>query len=146
MGTSMWTTGIILMTFLGSIFTKQPPVTIEEEEGIELFEGTWEEALAKAEKENKLIFLDAYASWCGPCKRMSQDVFTHKKVGQYFNEHFINVKMDMEKGEGRLLSNKLNVQAYPTLFFLSAKEVVADQSIGYKNTSALLQFGKQANE
>ena len=47
-----------------------------------------------------MIFLDAYASWCGPCKMLQKNVFTKKAVGDFYNSKFINVKMDMEKGEG----------------------------------------------
>jgi uncharacterized protein YyaL (SSP411 family) len=54
----------------------------------------------KAKKENKLIFVDAYASWCGPCKLMVKNIFPLKTVGDYYNSHFINAKIDMEKGEG----------------------------------------------
>ncbi len=36
-------------------------------QGIEFFKGTWEEALAEAKKQDKILFVDAYAKWCGPC-------------------------------------------------------------------------------
>ena len=56
--------------------------------GIRFFEGTLKEALAKAKKEGKFVFFDAYASWCGPCKTMENEVFTDSAVGAYFNEKF----------------------------------------------------------
>lgn len=55
--------------------------------------------LAKAEKENKLVFFDAYAVWCGPCKLMVKNIFPLETVGDFYNANFINVKIDMEKGE-----------------------------------------------
>ena len=76
------------------------------EEGIKFFEGTWEEALTLAKKEHKIIFVDAYTTWCGPCKQMAKDVFTQKEVGDFYNKSFINVKLDMEKGEGIGFSQK----------------------------------------
>ena len=66
-------------------------------QGIEFFKGTWEEALAEASAKEKLIFVDAYAVWCGPCKRMAKNVFTQDKVGEFFNKNFVNMKIDMEK-------------------------------------------------
>ena len=60
--------------------------------GIEFFHGSWDEALELAKKEHKAIFMDAYAEWCGPCKRMAKNIFTQKEVGDFFNKHFINVK------------------------------------------------------
>ncbi len=69
-------------------------------QGIRFAEGSWKELLETAKKEGKLIFVDCYTEWCQPCKQMEQQVFPSKKVGKFYNEHFINVKMDMEKGEG----------------------------------------------
>ena len=53
-------------------------------------------ALVKAKAENKLVFIDAYAVWCGPCKVMARDIFPLKEVGDFFNAHFVNLKLDME--------------------------------------------------
>ena len=86
--------------------------------GIEFDHLTFEEAKAKALEENKLIFIDAYTSWCGPCKRMAANVFTNEAVGAYFNENFINLKIDMEKGEGPAIGRKYRVAGYPTLLFV----------------------------
>ena len=55
---------------------------------------------------NELIFMDAYAIWCDPCKKMAKNVFKQKKVGQFFNQNFINVKMDMEKDIGSTSAKK----------------------------------------
>ena len=64
-------------------------LSIGAQDGIEFFKGTWEEALAEAKAQDKIIFMDAYAVWCGPCKRMAATVFTDKKVGKFYNENFI---------------------------------------------------------
>jgi thiol-disulfide isomerase/thioredoxin len=85
-------------------------------QGIEFFHGTWAEAMAKSRAEGKPIFVDAYTSWCGPCRWMSANIFTDAAVGQYFNANFINVKLDMEKGEGVEFARTHKVMAYPTLF------------------------------
>ena len=89
-------------------------------QGIEFFHGTWDEALAKAKEERKPIFVDAYAVWCGPCKRMAKQVFTDKKVGDFYNASFVNMKLDMEKGEGLKFRKKYPVSAFPTLYYIDA--------------------------
>jgi len=119
--------------------------TISHATGIDFLPGkTWKEILAQAKKENKLVFLDAYASWCGPCKYMQSDVFTNEAVGNYFNTNFINVKMDMEKGEGVQLSEQFGLTSYPTLYFIDGDGKVLHKKIGSMEASELLELGEDA--
>ena len=91
----------------------------ESHEGISFFNGTLKEAIAKAKTENKFVFFDAYASWCGPCKAMDKDVFTDKTVAAYLNAKFVSIRVDMEKGEGPVLAKKYaSINGYPSLLFL----------------------------
>ena len=60
-----------------------------------------------------------------------------------YNNNFINLKIDMEKGEGVELSRKLGVTAYPSLFFINEKGVIIAKSVGYHTASALLDIGNQ---
>lgn len=45
----------------------------------------WKKIVKKAKKEKKLIFVDCYTSWCGPCKMLAKDVFTRDTVADFFN-------------------------------------------------------------
>lgn len=78
------------------------------------------DAVAKARKEGKMVFLDCYTSWCGPCKMMSTKVFTTKEVGDFMNPKFVSIKIDMEKGEGPELAERLKVVAFPTFILFNA--------------------------
>lgn len=113
-------------------------------QGIEFMEGDWKAALAEAKKEKKLIFVDAYASWCGPCKRMAATVFTQKEAGDFFNEKFINFKIDMEKGEGPAFGRKYPVRAYPTLMFIDYTGELVHQKVGAQNLTRLIALGETA--
>lgn len=90
----------------------------------------WKTQLEMAKKENKLIFLDAYTSWCGPCKMMAKDVFTRDSVADFFNATFYSVKYDMEKGEGPGLREKYNVDAFPTYLFIDGNGEVVHKIVG----------------
>lgn len=79
----------------------------------------FKDAIAKAQKENKMIFLDCYTSWCGPCKALAANVFPDKEVGDYMNPKFVCIKIDMEKGEGPELNRKFEVSAYPTMIIFN---------------------------
>ncbi len=113
-------------------------------QGIEFFHGSWAEAQEKARSEEKLIFVDAFASWCGPCKRMAAAVFPEEKVGTYFNANFICLKIDMEKPENAEFAGKYPVSAYPTLMFLDASGKVVQKEVGAKSVEQLLEFAQKA--
>jgi len=114
----------------------------EKGEGIQFIEGDWKKALAEAKKQNKLIFLDAYASWCGPCKLLKRNTFPDKIAGEYFNSNFINVAIDMEKGNGPALAAKYAVNAYPTLIITDADGKIITYTQGYIKPKQLIDFGK----
>lgn len=113
-------------------------------QGIEFYHGSWEDALEKAAQEDKIIFIDAYAEWCGPCKRMARDVFPQEEVGTFFNRHFINMKVDMEKGMGLELRKKYPVSAFPTLFFIDAEGEVVQKAKGAQQVDGLIKLGQTA--
>lgn len=113
------------------------------EEGIQFFTGTWQQAIDKAKKENKYIFLDAYASWCGPCKMMKHKTFTDKAVGDFYNKHFICVALDMEKGEGPALAEKYSVEAYPTLIYFLPDGKLIGKAMGFRKSKEFLEMGEQ---
>ena len=92
---------------------------------------TLEQASAKAKAENKLIFLDCYTQWCGPCKKMTKDVFPQEKVGAYMNPKFVSIKIDMEGTYGAPLAKKLQIQAYPTFVIFNADAQEISRFLGY---------------
>ncbi len=113
-------------------------------QGIEFFHGSFEEALEKAKEEDKIIFVDAYTTWCGPCKRMSKTVFTQKEVGEFYNENFVNLKIDMEKPDGRKFQVKYPVSAYPTLYFIDANGKTAMKVKGARQAKDFIDLGRSA--
>ncbi len=113
-------------------------------QGINFFEGSWAEALKEAKKQEKVIFVDAYAVWCGPCKMMSNNVFTDKSVGDFYNDNFINVKLDMERGEGLSFRKKYPVSAFPTLFYIDYSGEVVQKIRGALQVSDFIKAGKAA--
>ncbi len=111
-------------------------------EGIEFFHGTWEEALEMAAAEDKLIFVDAYTTWCGPCKRMAATVFTQEEVGAFYNENFVCMKIDMEKEAGIRFQQKYPVAAYPTLYYIDGAGKTVHQSRGAQPAVKLISMGQ----
>jgi thiol:disulfide interchange protein len=112
------------------------------DKGIKFSDPNWSVALKEARSQNKLIFLDAYASWCGPCKLLKKNTFTNEEAGAFFNKNFINVAFDMEKGDGLALADKFAVTAYPTLIIADASGNIITYTQGYINPKQLIEFGK----
>lgn len=136
--------GVLVTISLSSAILPIAPTS--DEAGIQFTETSWKAVLKKAKAEKKIIFLDAYASWCGPCKMLQKNVFTKKEVGDYFNKQFINVKMDMEKGEGPALSQVYPLEAYPTLLFIDGDGRVMRKVIGYQSPEQLLSIGQSVKK
>ena len=113
-------------------------------QGIQFFEGSWKEALEKAKAEDKLVFVDSYTTWCGPCIRMAKNVFTVESVGNFFNENFINLKLDMEKEDGISFGHKYPVKAYPTLQFIDGDGKVIKKVQGGQQPEGLISLGEAA--
>ena len=89
------------------------------------------EACEKAKAEGKMVFVDLYTSWCGPCKVMAADVFPNVQLGEFMNKHFVCVKYDTGAEEdGKVLAQKFNVQAYPTFLLLNTAQGLENQIVG----------------
>jgi thiol-disulfide isomerase/thioredoxin len=101
---------------------------------------------AKAKAEKKLVFIDVYTSWCGPCKHMAATVFKQDNVGQYFNSQFISFKIDAEKGEGKALAAKYKIQIFPTYLFIDDKGAVFNKAIGNCKDSVFLGIAAKASQ
>lgn len=112
--------------------------------GVKWEEGTFSQALEKAKKTSKPIFLDCYTSWCGPCKHMANNVFTLPQAGEFFNSGFINIKIDMEKGEGIQLKEKFEVKAFPTFIIFDSNGNETGRIVGGGELDAFIGKVKAA--
>ena len=99
-------------------------------EGTHFRDLSFDEALAASRAEGKLLFVDCYTTWCGPCKNMAEKVFPQKAAGDYFNPRFVCVKYDMEQGEGVELAKRWEVHAYPTFLIIRPDGSIQHRMVG----------------
>jgi thiol-disulfide isomerase/thioredoxin len=138
----------ILMKKLNVLFILLSTLTTLSAQGIafESAETTWADILKKAKAENKIVFVDAFTTWCGPCKAMSNTIFPLKEVGDVFNARFVNAKIDMEKGEGPTIAQKYGVQAYPTYLFVNGDGELVHRSLGGMPAEKFIAVGESASD
>ena len=109
-----------------------------------LFKGTFDEAIKKAREEKKDLFVDFCAEWCGPCKAMASEVFTQPEIGEYFNSRFVCVQVDVDAKENKDIVKKYNVEALPTMVFISRKGKEMRRVRGGVPADALIKEAKIA--
>jgi thioredoxin-related protein len=115
-------------------------------DGIHFEQGlSWTQVKEKVKNEHKYIFVDCYASWCGPCKAMDKDIYPNEMVGNYMNEHFVSVKMQMDTsqtdndlikksyGDAHAMMQDYKVNAFPTYLFFSPDGNIVHKEIGGRN-------------
>jgi thioredoxin-related protein len=117
---------------------------------------TWEQVKEKARKENKYIFIDCFTTWCGPCRKMDQEVFSNDTVGEFMNQRFISVRVQMDKTtkddpsvrkwyqEIEKMQREWKVTAYPTLVFLSPMGKIVHKAEGYKQPEEFIKTAEIA--
>jgi len=106
---------------------------------------SWKAVLGHAKKENKYIFIDGYATWCGPCKMMDDTIYSLKGVGELMNEKFISVKVQTDQNatddefvrawynDAARLTKKYQLNILPSLVFLSPDGEVLHSAVGFQN-------------
>jgi thiol:disulfide interchange protein len=127
------------------VITEEPTTEPETqpEQGITFFAGTLQEGLEKAKAENKLLFVDCYTTWCGPCKMLKKYTFTDVNLGDFMKNKYVSMAIDMEQPEGAMIAKKYGIEAYPTLLFLDKYGRVVNHQVGGISAEALLAKAEQ---
>ena len=97
-----------------------------------------EAAQKKADDGMLMLFVDVYATWCGPCKMMDSEVYPDPALSAYMNKHFINVRMDGETDFGRKYAAQQQLEGYPSMFVFSDDGFRISSVVGFKPATTLL--------
>lgn len=138
----------VLMTLSAFSVLKHGPGSAEQKphkgsRPIIFIENDYPRAFKKAKAEGKYLFVDAYVSWCGPCKQLQQTTFKDPLAADFFNKNFVNLSLDMEKGEGLNMAKKWEIHEYPTLLIVDTNGNILMRRVGYLNAGQLSALGKQ---
>ena len=108
-------------------------------------EQDWLSVLKKSETEKKPVFLDIYASWCGPCKKMDAEVFANPNVADFYNENFINSKIDGESPFGVILVREFMLKGFPSMYYVDSEKFIYSKLVGFRPPEIFLDYGKTIN-
>ncbi|MFH0893853.1 MAG: thioredoxin family protein [Bacteroidota bacterium] len=112
---------------------------------INFFDGSWDDMLAEARKENMPVFVDVSTGWCEPCNDM-QLVYSQEKVCKYINEKFISFKLNAEKGDGPAVAKEFGITVYPSFLFINGKGELIHLGAGKMSAVLFLELSKVAAE
>ena len=113
-------------------------------EEIPFEKGNLAAAMKKANDSKKILFVECYTTWCGPCKWMAKNVFTDNDVAKFYESNFVNIRLDMEKGEGLDFAKRYEVKVYPTYVFLDGEGVMIHKACGSKEAKEFIKDGMNA--
>ena len=113
--------------------------------GIHFRNITFEQALEASKREGKPVFMHGFASWCHYCIYMAESVYPDSTVGAFYNEHFVCIKVDLEK-EGAELNKRLKSHTYPTLVFFDANGEVIHRAVGRYYKALFMELAMEATE
>jgi thioredoxin 1 len=136
----------VFLTMLLMLFSAAQAAAQQKESPAEIkfTEESFQQVLATAKSTHKMIFVDAFATWCGPCKQMQKTTFKDARAAAYFNEHFINCAVNVEKGDGVDLAKRWQIEGLPTLLILDEHGNVLANHTGYVDGNGLIEFAREA--
>lgn len=102
-----------------------------------------ERALERAKSENKLVLVDVTASWCAPCQMMANEILVQKEVGDYCNEHFICIQMDVDQPAGKAFKKEHGIKYIPMFFILEPDGGVRHRLQGTRSSDDFLDWARR---
>jgi thiol-disulfide isomerase/thioredoxin len=108
----------------------------------------WQEAMAKAKVENKLVMVYCYDRGNANCKWMDSVVFRSELLGDYLNGKVVALKYCMDSGDevGQRFKVQYQVTEYPSFLFFSPNSRPLNLSIGLRDIHGLINLvAKSAN-
>lgn len=119
---------------------------------------SWKQIKEKAGTENKYIFIDAFATWCAPCKKMEKETFSNGAIGEFMNRKFISVRVQFDSTAAdseivkawHSVANELRTEykilSYPTYLFFDNNGNIIHKAIGFKEVNDFLSIINDATD
>ena len=106
--------------------------------GVVFASGNFDEALARARSEKRLLLVDFYTDWCGWCKKLDREVFADARVAEAARG-LVAVRVNAEKG-GENVAERYEVQGFPTILFVDGSGKIVKRIDGYVDAAEMLRI------
>lgn len=127
----------ILLPLCLVLFTEPVRAGVNAENApLTIVEQDYERALELAAEQDKLLFIDFYTVWCGPCKQLDKYVFHNDSVGRLLGQQVVLLKYNAEQDTSFHLSKKFHVNSYPTGLMLTPEGRVLTRRSGFSGSDA----------
>lgn len=134
------------MRYFGTLLLFNFHVAFSQNDSIHFLNKPIDSLYYQAKIENKLIFIYLYTEWCGPCKWMDKNTFTNNQVTKYYNNHFINIKIDAEKDTNFNWINYYDISCFPTFLYLDDAGTLCHRTCGMRGPEDFIQLGEIAQD
>lgn len=118
--------------------------SVSGDNGIQFLDKTYAEVLEMAKEQEKPIMLIFRIDSCPNCERMENDTYPNERVGRYFNENFLSLKINSMSVEGVRANRKYNVRTHPGIIFLDFEGNETHRAVGYRSPNALILEARKA--
>ncbi|MBD0401213.1 DUF255 domain-containing protein [Flammeovirga sp. EKP202] len=103
-------------------------------------------AFKKAKTENKDVFITVYTSYCEACNMMQEEIFEERKVGHYYNQHYISLLIDANSQEGKQLVDEYKLHDYPSFLFIGQDKQPLHLFVGNMSENEFMKSTKEAKD
>lgn len=119
------------------------PLAANAQEGTQFQYNQVDEAIS-ASSPGEYIFVDLFATWCGPCLLMDKEVFPQEQVANYINTHFTTCRLNADSDAGKAFMAQHHIDKLPTLVVIDHQGNLIKAHSGLLDGYGLVRFLREA--
>jgi thioredoxin 1 len=107
------------------------------------YSGSYDNMLRDAKKLKKNIVLRFGGDWCNSCNKLDNETFSDTRLTEFLGDHFIVYKINIDSPLGKEITEKFNVDIFPTLLILDYRTKEVSRLKGFHSANSLSKLLKE---